>query len=133
MVTVGEPVYLDKTVEPMGSHSAGQLLTYTLEFANFGPGLSGVVLSDTLPAEVEFFKADPPGAYDGVAHEVVWTGLDLDQAVEMSATIVVTVAAGVDICTPMTNNAYLMDGDTVLDWTTITHNLCHFYMPIILK
>ena len=132
MVTVTPPVYLTKTAEP-GSKAAGELITYTLNFANYGSTVNGAVLSDTLPAEVEFSEADPPAVYDPVAHEVVWTGLDLDQAVELSATIVVTVAAGVDRCTPLTNSAYLLDGDTVLDMYTLTHNYCYLYFPLVLK
>jgi uncharacterized repeat protein (TIGR01451 family) len=132
MVVVTPPVYLTKTAEPK-SQAAGELITYTLSFVNYGPNLSGIVLSDTLPADVEFFEADPPATYDPVAHEVVWTGLDLDQAVEMSATIVVTVAAGVDRCTPLTNSAYLLDGDTVLDMYTLTHNYCYSYFPLVFK
>jgi uncharacterized repeat protein (TIGR01451 family) len=123
MVTEAGPVYLTKTAEPR-SQSAGELITYTLSFVNYGPDQTGVVLSDTLPAEAESFQTDPQATYDPVAHEVVWTGLDLDQAVEMTATIVVTVAAGVDLCTPITNTAYLLDGAIELDSTAIIQNYC---------
>ncbi|MEJ2208218.1 MAG: S8 family serine peptidase [Anaerolineae bacterium] len=132
-VTVQPPVYLTKTATPK-SQVTGGLITYTLSLANYGDiAVTGAVLSDTLSADVEFASADPPATYDSVAHEVVWTGLDLDPGVEMSATIVVTVGAGIDLCTPLTNTAYLMVGDTLLDMYTLHHNYCYLYLPVAFR
>jgi len=132
MVTVQPPVYLTKTATPK-SQAAGGLITYTLSFANYGTSITGVVLSDTLPADVKFSSADPAAVYDDVAHEVVWTGLNLDTAVEMSATIVVTVGPSVDLCTPLINTVYLLDGDIVLETYTLNHNYCYLYLPLVFK
>ena len=57
--------------------SPGALLTYTLNVTNYGPGLAeNVLVTDTLPAEVQYVGADPAHTY--IAPDtVIWSLGDL--------------------------------------------------------
>jgi uncharacterized repeat protein (TIGR01451 family) len=81
----------------------GEFLTYTLEVVNHGPNdAENVVVSDTLPLEVNFVSADPPQT--GGPNPLVWDNLGTLAAGDTwSVTVVVTVNLGVD--QPFTNTA----------------------------
>jgi uncharacterized repeat protein (TIGR01451 family) len=93
---------------------AGDPLSYTLVFGNDGFLETGITISDVLPVEVEYGWSDPPGVYDPVAHEVVWSGLELDEGERMTATIGVGVGTGLEPGTLFANTAYLLWRDDVL-------------------
>ncbi len=76
--------------------SPGEFLTYTLEVVNNGPNdAENVVVSDTLPPEVNFVSADP--LQTGGPNPLVWDNLgSLAAGDTWSVTVVVTVNLGVD-------------------------------------
>jgi len=75
----------------------GEFLTYTLEVINYGPNeAENVVVTDTLPPEVNFVSADPTQT-SGPPNPLVWDNLGTLAAGETRLlTIVVTVSLGVD-------------------------------------
>jgi uncharacterized repeat protein (TIGR01451 family) len=102
-------LYITKEVTPVHQVPGG-LVTYTIAFGNDGSGdAMGVVVSDVLPAEVEYISSDPPGAYDAGTHELVWGPLDLERfGSPIEATVVVRIGEEVEPCTWMTNTVYLL-------------------------
>ena len=74
--------------------------------------VTGAVLSTTLPVEVQYVTSDPPGAYDPVAHEVVWSGLSLSTGAHMTATVDMVVKADTELCALMESSSYLFYGAT---------------------
>jgi uncharacterized repeat protein (TIGR01451 family) len=102
-------LYITKEVTPVHQVPGG-LVTYTIAFGNDGSGdAMGVVVSDVLPAEVEYISSDPPGAYDAGTHELVWGPLDLERFGSLiEATVVVRIGEEVEPCTWMTNTVYLL-------------------------
>ena len=74
----------------------GEFLTYTLEVVNNGPNdAENVVVTDTLPLEVNFVSADP--LQTGGPNPLVWDNLgSLAAGDTWSVTVVVTVNLGVD-------------------------------------
>jgi uncharacterized repeat protein (TIGR01451 family) len=134
----GPSFYLTKTVDPVHQYP-GELVTYTIVFGNEGTADAlGVVVSDTLPAEVNFESADPAAVYDPVAHEVVWSGLDLMIDDAVTATIVVRIDASTVPTTWMTNTVYLFYGDMLPLTDTATHHahplpVMYYYLPMIYK
>ncbi len=104
--------YLTKTVN-VSTVQPGDTLTYTLIFGNEGSFETGITVSDVLPVEVEYGGSQPPGVYDPVAHEVVWSGLVLDGGARMTTTITLTASTGLAPGTWFTNTAYLLWRDQV--------------------
>jgi uncharacterized repeat protein (TIGR01451 family) len=85
------PVFsLTKSGEPMDQVPGG-MVTYTIAFGNDGDAVTGVTVSDMLPAGVHYVDSSPPGLYDPVAHGVVWSDLPLGAGVHITATIWVTI------------------------------------------
>jgi uncharacterized repeat protein (TIGR01451 family) len=125
--------------DPSTNQYPGELVTYTVLFGNRGGADAlGVVVSDTLPAEVNF-ESTSMGAYDAVAHEVVWTG-DLLADSAYTATIVVRIDAGTVPTTWMTNTAYLFYGAMEPLMDTASHyaqpipvTTYYLYLPMIYK
>jgi uncharacterized repeat protein (TIGR01451 family) len=61
---------------PSSPVTPGSLLAYTLALTNSSAiPLTGIVVSDTLPAELVFESASPPATFDGT--HVRWSGLSL--------------------------------------------------------
>lgn len=53
---------------------AGEWLTYTIAYSNTGSQVAtGVQITDTLLAGLEYIGATPPGSYDSGANTIVWT------------------------------------------------------------
>jgi uncharacterized repeat protein (TIGR01451 family) len=102
-------LYITKEVTPVHQVPGG-LVTYTIVFGNDGSGdAMGVVVSDVLPAEVEYISSDPPGDYDAGTHELVWGPLDLARLGSLiEATVVVRIDEEVVPSTWMTNTIYLL-------------------------
>jgi uncharacterized repeat protein (TIGR01451 family) len=134
----GPSFYLTKTAD-LANPYPGELVTYTVVFGNEGSADAlGVVVSDTLPAEVIFESADPAAVYDPVAHEVVWSGLNLMIDDAVTATLVVRIDPAVEPSTVLTNTAYLFYGDmppvmgiapTPIQPSPVTY----YYLPMIYK
>ncbi|MCC7362611.1 MAG: DUF11 domain-containing protein [Anaerolineales bacterium] len=69
---------------------AGETLTYNLTIHNYGPSAAeGVVVTDTLPAQVSFVSADPAQASG--PNPLLWNVGDLAVGASRSFTVVVTV------------------------------------------
>ncbi len=116
--------------------SAGDPLTYTLMFGNDGSLETGITISDVLPAAVDYVGSEPPGAYDPVAHEVVWDGLVLDEGARMTTTITVTVGTGLPPGTWFTNTANLLWRDVAhSDWVRqrVGAGQRRVYLPLVLR
>ncbi|HFD40399.1 MAG TPA: DUF11 domain-containing protein, partial [Anaerolineae bacterium] len=80
----------------------GQLLTYTLTISNSGPATAEqVVVTDTLPVEVQFVRAQP--APDSSPNPVVWHLGDIPAGESRSLTLTVQVQSWVT--QPFTNTA----------------------------
>lgn len=114
---------------------AGAPVTYTITIGNDGQTLGGIVLSDTLPAGVEFASADPPGTYDPATRELVWGPLTATTGAWFTATVVVTTAVTeISPCSLITNTVYLYheSKESPLQ-ATASHRArpCHAYFPTI--
>jgi uncharacterized repeat protein (TIGR01451 family) len=128
------PLFLTHTAEPV-QQFPGELVTYTVAFGSRDNGdATGVVVSNTLPAEVGF-EATSMGAYDAGSHEVVWSG-DLTGGDVYTATIVVRIDASAVPTLWMTSTARLFYGDMLPLMDTTSHRAhpfrnIHYYLPVI--
>ncbi len=124
-----------KTVAP-ADQDPGEPVTYTIVFGNQGDPATGVVVSDVLPAEVEYASSDPMGTYDAIAHELVWGPMDLATGEFVTATVVVTIGAEVMPSTWMTNSVYLFWNDQMV-MDEVSHHVSapfhYYYLPIVVK
>lgn len=81
----------------------GEELTYELTVRNGSTktDATGVIVTDTLPAELEFLSASDGGVYDADSREVVWSLGDLAKGSVREVTVTVRVAqatgAGVEV------------------------------------
>jgi uncharacterized repeat protein (TIGR01451 family) len=130
-------LYITKDVNPY-SQDPGGVVTYTIVFGNPGDAnLTGVIVSDTLPLQVEYASSDPPGGtYDPVSHELVWEGLDLDAGERVTATVEVTVGAGVTPGIWISNTVYLFGGSEPIEakaylFTSALDSI--IYLPLVQK
>ncbi|MEJ2211594.1 MAG: carboxypeptidase regulatory-like domain-containing protein, partial [Anaerolineae bacterium] len=84
---------------------SGELVTYDLTLDNYSAiPLSGLVVSDTLPAELDFVSASSGGTFDGTY--VRWTDLSLPAEGHMQLTLQARVKAGVMAGTIIRNAEY---------------------------
>ncbi|HOV47861.1 MAG TPA: SdrD B-like domain-containing protein [Anaerolineae bacterium] len=71
---------------------AGASLTYNIAYNNAGnAGATGVVIVDTLPANVDYVSSSPSGTYDSGAHTLTWNIGDLAASGSGSIQVNVTV------------------------------------------
>ena len=83
---------LTKSVEPQGTVSAGDELTYTLYLKNEYPiGLSNVLVEDVLDDHLEYLSSTPAGEYDAAHHRVRWRVAAVAPGGEWQATLRVRV------------------------------------------
>lgn len=83
--------------------SPGQTITYTLTVRNVGTqDATGVVVTDTIPANTTFVSASDGGAYNSLTRQVTWPSFDL--AAGASA---VTRTVTIQIDDPFPDNAIL--------------------------
>ncbi len=116
----------------------GDLLTYTINLFNNGPGdATGVVLTDTLPTTVILDSAAPSqGSCSGTASVVCTLG-DLSHGSSVSAVIIVVAPATGEI---LENTAYVtgeqIDFDTTNNTITISTKIKEnqwVYLPLVLR
>jgi uncharacterized repeat protein (TIGR01451 family) len=126
--------YLTKTVAA-GEALPGETVTYTLVFGNDGSLETGIVVSDVLPAGVEYGWSEPEGAYDPAVHTLSWGVPVLDAGARLTATVVVTVGAGMEPGTWLTNTSYLLWRDEVLsNWVSLRVGGARYvYLPLVFK
>jgi uncharacterized repeat protein (TIGR01451 family) len=130
-----DPVfYLSKTVATADLMPGGTT-TYTLIFGNDGSLETGITISDVLPAGMEYAWSEPPGAYDPQAHTLSWSGLVLDGGARLTNTIGVTLSAGLEPGSRLTNTVYLLWRDQVLsDWVSLrVGGETYIYLPIVVR
>lgn len=105
------PFFLHKEVFPR-TQDPGGVVTYTIAFGNrSGENLTGAVVSDTLPADVQYASSDPLGNYNPATHELVWPGLNLNAGDSVMATVVVTTNPGVTPGIWLHNRVYFFFDD----------------------
>jgi uncharacterized repeat protein (TIGR01451 family) len=117
---------------------AGELLTYTLVVNNRGAvDATGVMVTDTLPAETAFAWADTEGVL--VDDEVQWSGQTVAAGQSLTVTFAVTVAGTLGDGTILTNAEYGVSsaagasavGEPVT--TTVTTDRYGIYLPVVLR
>jgi uncharacterized repeat protein (TIGR01451 family) len=122
-VDVTVPLTAEIRVLKTGSASPvmpGEVMTYSLTVTNDGPSdAEGVVVTDTLPAEVTFIAANPPQA--GGPNPLVWNLGTLTP--NESRSIVITVTVNPDVTAGFTNTVIITTttpgddpGNNVDDW-----------------
>ncbi len=142
----GDVVETDLFLEPMAPEPsltksvspdrvlAGELLTYTLAYANGGAALWGAILSDTLPWQVEYLTSTPPADHqDGT---LVWT-IDIATGGQGEVTVIGVLSATVVSSTTVTNTAWLRwDGSAIaagasfhVRWPSANG----LYLPVVLR
>ncbi|HXV98429.1 MAG TPA: right-handed parallel beta-helix repeat-containing protein, partial [Anaerolineae bacterium] len=113
---------------------AGTRLTYTLAVSNAGATTaSGVVLTDTLPADVTYATANPTPTG---TNPLTWTVGTVTPGQNLTFTIVVTVNA--NATGNLTNTATLLraapsNAVTATITTTISSSSQKIYLPLIMK
>ena len=70
-IVIGNPS-LNKSVSPVGYIARGGVLRYTIAYTNSGDvAITGLVITDVIPANTAFLRADDGGVYSG--GQVAWT------------------------------------------------------------
>jgi LPXTG-site transpeptidase (sortase) family protein len=72
--------------------SPGQVITYTLTIRNVGTqDATGVVVTDTLPANTTFVSASDSGTYNSITRVVTWPAFDLAAGASVTRTVEIQV------------------------------------------
>jgi uncharacterized repeat protein (TIGR01451 family)/fimbrial isopeptide formation D2 family protein len=72
--------------------SPGQFIEYTLTIRNVGTqDATGVVVTDTLPANTTFVSASDSGIYDSITGVVTWPAFDLAAGASVTRTVTIQV------------------------------------------
>ncbi|PIQ76580.1 hypothetical protein COU78_02635 [Candidatus Peregrinibacteria bacterium CG10_big_fil_rev_8_21_14_0_10_49_24] len=102
--------------------TAGEVLTYQISVTNTSSvNDSNVHVTDTLPANVTFVGASDGGIFDGT--QVQWNGLSINAGETKVLLMTVSVNAGTPNGTILTNNAFVVNGPTAIDQTTVIENI----------
>ena len=90
---------------------AGAVITYTLTISHTGGGaVSGVAVSDTLPAYTGFVDASEGGAYVESSRTVTWPSFGLAAGMEVSRTVTVRIDEAIPTSVrQITNTATVLD------------------------
>ena len=114
----------------------GEVLTYTISLENPGPALSGVCVTDTLPAEVHYLGNlwASAGRYGEAGGVVTWTGT-VSPAEPVTITFGATVSQQVVAPQAIVNTALVDDGRGKV-WVrqaTVILNGYAVYLPLVRK
>ncbi len=126
-VTAAVELEIDKTAAP-DPVDAGGALTYTIDWTVGGNAYAhGVLIVDTLPADVTFVSATDGGAYNPADHTVTWSLGEVTPVTSGSYQVVVTVATPLYNGTQLENSVVISDaaGDTADDSFTSTVRSSH--------
>ena len=121
------------------SVSLGANITNTLTVTNAGPGIAlGMVVTDTLPANVTFVSASNGGTTNANAGQVVWSGFSLAANTATNFTLSVKAGAGGNVTntasvvssaadpSPADNTATLVTAITTTIIPTVSPNISSF-------
>jgi carboxypeptidase T len=119
----------------------GDLLTYTLALTNSsGIPLSGLLVTDTLPAELDFVSASPPATPDGV--HTRWPDLSLASEGMLQLSLVAEVRGSVPLGSLIRNAEYgalasqmsaPVRGTQVVETPVGAAGAHRLYLPLILR
>lgn len=126
---------LNKEVSP-GRLGPGAPLTYTIAFGQNDQVMTGIIVSDSLPAGVEFVSASAGGTYLADSHEVVWGPLALTEGAWITATVVATIGADVPACAAISNTVQLFydpDEQPLSAGALHRHLPCYAHLPIMTR
>jgi uncharacterized repeat protein (TIGR01451 family) len=102
--------------------TATEVLNYQISVTNTSTvDDSNVRVVDTLPANVTFIGASDGGVFDGT--QVTWNGLSIDAGDTKVLMMTVSVNAGTQNGTILTNNTFVVNGPTAIDQTTVVDQL----------
>jgi uncharacterized repeat protein (TIGR01451 family)/fimbrial isopeptide formation D2 family protein len=92
------------------TRSPGEEYTYTLDVENVGGDATGVVVTDVLPATLEFVSAGNGGTYNGDTRTVTWPAFDMASGTEVSRSVTVRLVDPVPFgTTEIVNEAAVTD------------------------
>ncbi|MFA6187226.1 MAG: hypothetical protein WC770_08470, partial [Phycisphaerae bacterium] len=111
-------------------------LTYTIYYRypdtnpNYTTSLSNIIITDTLPAEVDFFSASTGYNYNPSTRTVTWTRSTLDPGDSCSVTVTVAIGNTMPSAGHLTNTAKISADDVneisavrQTPWYYMVHNL----------
>jgi len=100
----GTNLHLSK--QAPASKDRGSTMTYSLYYHNLGDtAAQGVVLEDTLPAEVEFVSASDSGSYDTNTGKVTWNIGSLEPSGHGYENVTVRISQNTTVGTVIQNDA----------------------------
>lgn len=110
---------LDKVVDKPTTHP-GETVTFTLSYENMGAGAAlNTVLTDTLPAELDFVSASDGKMPDPVTGVISWNLGDIaGGAVQAKKTVTARVLAGSYVPAVTVTNSATLTSDTDFDGAT---------------
>jgi uncharacterized repeat protein (TIGR01451 family) len=117
-----------KRADPAALVGAGERLTYTIVISNGSQGsISGVVVSDTLPANTQFVAGSigltPPGAgITGTLPPTLATGIAIPAGQSVTVTYAVTVSTSLTEGTIITNTAAITRAGWITPATAMVTN-----------
>ncbi len=100
-----------------GVVQVGDELTYDVTISNSSTrtNATGVVITDTLPAELDFVSATDGGVYDAAAHTVTWNIGTLAASASRTVQVVATVKASVSSGVKIVNGAKVVTDQGCVD------------------
>lgn len=116
--------------------SPGDVLTYTVLLRNPGPAMSGVRVTDTLPADVQYagWIWASSGSYGEAGGVITWNGT-VSATIPVTLTYGITVAPGITAPTALINEARLR-GSNGEEWTlrtTVIVSGYAAYLPSVMR
>jgi uncharacterized repeat protein (TIGR01451 family) len=125
--------YLVKTASLAGDPATGDLITYSIQYWADGNIIAqNVVISDVLPARLQYESSNPPGSYNSATRSVIWT-TNLVPPQPQTIELVVRVTGGPT--TTITNTAYLLWGNTIWRRSSFAFQAETFqvYLPLVYR
>lgn len=102
--TEGTNLYLSK--QAPASKDRGSTMIYTMHYHNFGDTVAqNVVLSDTLPSEVNFISSSDGGSYDSSTRKITWNLNSVEAGGHDLRTVTVSIPESVAVGTLIQNDA----------------------------
>jgi len=125
-----------------GVYTPGQVITFTVVITNTGPGLTNGLISDTLPAGLNFLGPivlDPPDTgVVGIVPPMLASSLIISAHRQVTLTFPVSISLSLVGGTPITNTAWLTSAEVVTPKSaslTITIMEARYltYLPLVMR